>query len=93
MGVFNRILEFLGANIMDEKPFMVMPYLMNGNARDYLLEHPSTERLPIVRMSNICVIVWRDCNIAPAVTSYFSRTRLSPLQSYCAWGFESRTLL
>ena len=49
--VFNqRLLEFLGANIFDEKPFIVMPYLTNGNVRDYLLEHPSTDRLPIVRM-------------------------------------------
>jgi hypothetical protein len=41
--------EFLGANILDDKPFIVMPYLKNGNARDYLQEHPDGNRLQIVR--------------------------------------------
>lgn len=28
------VLEFLGANEFDDRPFIVMPYMKNGNARD-----------------------------------------------------------
>jgi len=41
--------EFLGANILDDKPFIVMPYLKHGNVRAYLKEHPDSNRLQIVR--------------------------------------------
>jgi serine/threonine protein kinase len=44
--------EFLGANILDDKPFIVMPYLKHGNVRAYLKEHPDSNRLQIVRNSN-----------------------------------------
>ncbi|KAF7982535.1 hypothetical protein HWV62_28162 [Athelia sp. TMB] len=40
--------EFLGANVLDEKPFIVMPYLANGNARDYLVTHPECDRLKLL---------------------------------------------
>jgi len=43
-----NVLQFLGANILDEKPFIVMPYLKNGNARHYLQEHPDSDRLQIL---------------------------------------------
>ena len=42
-------LEFLGANEFDDRPFVVMPYLENGNARDYVRSHPECDRLRIVR--------------------------------------------
>jgi hypothetical protein len=43
--------EFLGASQWDDKPgpFIVMQYLHNGNARDYVREHPDCNRLMIVR--------------------------------------------
>jgi hypothetical protein len=41
-------LEFLGANELDDKPFIVMPYLKNGKARDYANDHPGCNRLLIV---------------------------------------------
>jgi hypothetical protein len=41
-------LEFFGANDIDDRPFIVMPYLKNGNARNYNLEHPDCDRLQIV---------------------------------------------
>ena len=42
-------LEFLGANELDDKPFIVMPYLSNGNARNYVQTHPGCDRLRMVR--------------------------------------------
>jgi serine/threonine protein kinase len=42
------LLEFLGANILDDKPFIVMPYLKHGNVRAYLKAHPDDNRLQIV---------------------------------------------
>jgi hypothetical protein len=40
--------EFLGANETDDRPFIVMPYLKNGNVRDYVQNHPDCDRLQIV---------------------------------------------
>jgi hypothetical protein len=40
--------EFLGANEFDDRPFIVMPYMSNGNARDYARGHPDCDRLQIV---------------------------------------------
>lgn len=33
---------------MDDKPFIVMPYLKNGNVRDYIRRYPDCDRLLIV---------------------------------------------
>ena len=44
-------LEFLGANVLDDKPFIVMPYMKNGNVRQYLKLHPTYDRLKLVRDS------------------------------------------
>lgn len=43
-----HILQFLGANILDERPFIVMPLLKNGNCRDYLKQYPNGDRLQIL---------------------------------------------
>jgi len=49
--------EFLGANIVDDKPFTVMPYLKNGNVRTYLRDHPDSDRLQIVRTPDLIIPV------------------------------------
>jgi hypothetical protein len=41
--------EFLGANILDSKPFIVTPIMDNGNAKTYIRKYPSCDRLTIVR--------------------------------------------
>jgi hypothetical protein len=41
--------EFLGANELDDRPFIVMPYLKNGNARDYIQNNPECDLLQIVQ--------------------------------------------
>ncbi|KAJ7154056.1 kinase-like domain-containing protein [Mycena filopes] len=43
-----HILQFLGANTLDDKPFIVMPYLQY-NAREFLRTHPESEPLYILR--------------------------------------------
>jgi serine/threonine protein kinase len=55
-------LEFLGANILDEKPFIVMPYMRNGNSRDYLQQHPNSDRLQIVCIFNIHAFALAQCD-------------------------------
>jgi hypothetical protein len=40
--------EFLGANVLDDTPFIVMPLLKNGNARDYIHVNPGCNRQKIV---------------------------------------------
>ncbi|KAF7347986.1 Kinase-like protein [Mycena sanguinolenta] len=43
-----NIVQFLGANKFDDKPFIVMPYLPY-NAKDFLAKQPTFERLSILR--------------------------------------------
>ena len=52
-GRYNSCLrkEFLGANVFDDRPFIVMPFLKNGNARDYVHTHPDCNRVLIVGVS------------------------------------------
>jgi hypothetical protein len=46
--------EFLGANTLDDKPFIVMPFLKNGNARHYIQTHPTFDRLVLVNSFRSC---------------------------------------
>ncbi|KAJ7020515.1 hypothetical protein C8F04DRAFT_1050769 [Mycena alexandri] len=43
-----NILQFLGANTLDDKPFIVMPYVPH-NAREFLRERPTLDPVPILR--------------------------------------------
>ncbi|KAG5650410.1 hypothetical protein H0H81_012347 [Sphagnurus paluster] len=48
-GGFSKVFkEFLGANILDERPFIVMPYYGNGNVRQYIERHPHCDRVQII---------------------------------------------
>jgi len=40
--------EFLGANILDNKPFIVMPFMKNGNALDYIRANTQCDLLRMV---------------------------------------------
>ncbi|KZP06139.1 kinase-like protein [Athelia psychrophila] len=44
-----NILEFFAANVSDAEPFIVMAYMKNGNARDYLKSHPASDRIKMAR--------------------------------------------
>ena len=47
----SRLIEFLGANILDDQPILVMPLIEGGNMRDYMDYHSDCNRLKIVRRS------------------------------------------
>ena len=44
------ILEFLGANLSDDEPFMVTPWIADGNVLDYIKNHPFCDILDIVSL-------------------------------------------
>ncbi|TFK68136.1 kinase-like protein [Pluteus cervinus] len=48
-----HILQFLGANILDERPFIVMPLMRNGNARDFIVKEPRCDRLKILHDASL----------------------------------------
>lgn len=42
--------EFLGANILDDEPFIVMPLIANGNVTNYINNNPNCDRLRFVSL-------------------------------------------
>ncbi|KAJ7262839.1 kinase-like domain-containing protein [Mycena rebaudengoi] len=44
-----NVLPFLGANHLDDRPFIVMPYMKYGNAREYLQNYQNETPLPILQ--------------------------------------------
>ncbi|KAF9531187.1 kinase-like domain-containing protein [Crepidotus variabilis] len=43
-----NVLRIFGANAFDAPPFIVMPYLRNGNALNYIQNHPDCDRVKIL---------------------------------------------
>ncbi|KAF7973138.1 hypothetical protein HWV62_16188 [Athelia sp. TMB] len=58
-----HILQFLGANIWDKRPFIMTPHLKNGNARDYLEGRENCNR--------IALILTDDMPLADVPDAYF----------------------
>ncbi|KZP06232.1 kinase-like protein [Athelia psychrophila] len=61
-----HILPFLGANIWDDRPFIVMPYLKNGNARDYIQNYPECNRAAILHQASLGLVYLHSMNIVHA---------------------------
>lgn len=78
------ILEFLGANELDDRPFIVMPYLRNGNVRDYIRARPDCDRLQIVR-STVFVEIISFSNYLNIDTSYLFGPGISSLTHNHTW--------
>lgn len=79
----HTISEFLGANEWDDRPFIVMPYLKNGNARDFIKNHPGCNRLRIV-----CNYVTAHCHISDKSNEDSSRrlgTFIPSCTKDCTW--------
>jgi hypothetical protein len=81
-------LEFLGANELDDRPFVVMPYMKNGNARDYVQRHPNCDRLKIVWISRFILLLFSDESNTD--TSYLARSRLPAFEENRSWRPQSR---
>ncbi|KAF7971719.1 hypothetical protein HWV62_20085 [Athelia sp. TMB] len=47
---------FLGANVLDENPFIVMPYMKNGNARNYLASHQDCDRNKLLHGASLGLV-------------------------------------
>jgi serine/threonine protein kinase len=59
-----RILaEFLGANTLDDRPFIVMPYMKNGNARQYITTCLECNHLRLVSWPYQCCKILFDVRI------------------------------
>lgn len=43
-----HVLQFLGANVLDENPFIVMPLLKNGDSRNFVRTYPNFNLLRLV---------------------------------------------
>jgi len=85
---FPQSIEFLGANELDDRPFIVMPYLKNGNARDYIQSHPDCERLRIVCLS--LYFTWSMSDKSSKVSPHLARSRVPPLTKDCSWWPQRR---
>ncbi|KAI0043048.1 kinase-like protein [Auriscalpium vulgare] len=42
-----NILSFLAASTLDDSPFVIWPYMVNGTARNHIIEHPDVDLLSI----------------------------------------------
>ncbi|KZP06260.1 kinase-like protein [Athelia psychrophila] len=61
-----HILPFLGANVWGDRPFIVMPYLKNGNARDYIDNYPECNRAAILHQTSLGLVYLHNKNIVHA---------------------------
>ncbi|TFK74230.1 kinase-like protein [Pluteus cervinus] len=58
-----HILQFLGANIFDDQPFIVMPLMKNGNSRDYIAQNPNCDRLKILHHACLGLVHLHSQNV------------------------------
>ncbi|KAK2462745.1 hypothetical protein APHAL10511_005263 [Amanita phalloides] len=58
-----NVLQFLGANILDGRPFIVMPYHKHGNVRDYITGNPECDRLQILYDMSLGLLYLHSRNI------------------------------
>jgi hypothetical protein len=71
---------------LDDKPFIVMPYLKNGNVRDYVQSHPDCDLLRIV---NTFISRLRMSDQYIAGPSHFAGPRVPSLAEGCSWRSQS----
>ena len=73
--------EFLGANVLDDKPFIVMPLMENGNARDYIDRNPTCDRQRMVS----CIYIPCTSGNPRQALPYFTRPSVPSRPEYSAW--------
>jgi serine/threonine protein kinase len=77
---------FFGANDFDDTPFIVMRYMPNGNAREFLQKIPTYNRLNIVTLPGDITVLVLTISIAEERSPWLA---LSAFTEYCARGLES----
>jgi len=82
------MLEFLGANLLDDKPFIVTPYLENGNARVFIENHPECNRLKIVCDKLMINLQQKSQTIISAVRGV-TWSSVSSFKEYHTWRSQS----
>ncbi|KAK2464437.1 hypothetical protein APHAL10511_003585 [Amanita phalloides] len=58
-----NVLQFLGANVLDGRPFIVMPYHKHGNVRDFITGNPACDRLQILYDMSLGLLYLHSRNI------------------------------
>ncbi|KAK2462742.1 hypothetical protein APHAL10511_005260 [Amanita phalloides] len=58
-----NVLQFLGANVLDGRPFIVMPYHRHGNARDFISGNPECDRLQILYDMSLGLLYLHSRNV------------------------------
>jgi len=76
--------EFLGANVLDDKPFILMPLVKNGNVRDYIDCNPDCNRQRVVSELLLFWILGASDNPNPALPC-FSWAGVPSCSEYRAW--------
>jgi serine/threonine protein kinase len=72
------MLEIYGASIVDDDPFIVMPLYVNGNARAYVENNPTCNRL-----SFVCASVCHESRLR--LTALLLDKRCCPRSHILAW--------
>lgn len=49
----SNILRVMGANILDDTPFLVTPFILGGNINNYIDGHPSCDRLKYLHQASL----------------------------------------
>jgi serine/threonine protein kinase len=79
---------FYGANMLDSKPFIVTPYLKNGNARVYLENNLDCNRLELV-CCDLSLYLEENLQMTMSAISCLSGPDASSLQEYRTWRSQS----
>ena len=78
-------LEFFGANIVDDTPFIVMPLLKNGNALGFVLANPTCGRVKIVWSPSILIPGFYEHDPSSTVARRLSWPSSPTLPAYHSW--------
>jgi hypothetical protein len=76
-------IEFIGANVLDQHPFIVMPLLKNGNARDYVPAHRDFDIIRLVCVASMANKHYPDLN-NPALSRLFG-FGIPTFRGCCTW--------
>ncbi|KAF9477025.1 kinase-like protein [Pholiota conissans] len=62
-----NILQFLGASVLDDEPFIVMPLVKHGSVRDYLIKYPHANRVKIIHDISLGIVYLHNKHNKPVI--------------------------